>query len=386
MAESKSESTAFKAGLEGMVAGQSAIGEVTQRGLRYRGYDIADLAANATFDEVAYLLLHGELPKKAELNNFRGRVRAAMNLPEQVTTAVAAMPKTIPPMDMLRSVASLLGHYDPDAQDNSRAANLRKSERLLGQMAFSLGLWAQQTTGVAAVAPSPSKSHGANLLAMMLGKTDLPDFYGKVLDGTLILYAEHEFNASTFTARTIASTLSDMHSAVSGAIGALKGPLHGGANEAAMRMFLEIGKPENVEKWYRDVQEHNKAHPDNKKLIMGFGHRVYKNGDHRAGILREWSVQLAKMTGQGYLIEIADKLQELMLKEKNIHPNTDYPAAHAYYQLGIPIELYTPIFVCSRVTGWCAHIMEQQENNRIIRPLSEYIGPELRKVVPIAER
>jgi len=378
--------TGFKAGLEGMVAGQSAIGEVTQRGLRYRGYDIADVAANATFDEVAYLLLHGELPKKAELNNFRGRVRAAMSLPAQVTAAVAAMPNTIPPMDMLRSVASLLGHYDPDAQDNSRAANLRKSERLLGQMAFSLGAWAQKTTGVAAIAPDANKSHGANLLAMMLGKKDLPDFYGRVLDGTLILYAEHEFNASTFTARTIASTLSDMHSAVSGAIGALKGPLHGGANEAAMKMFLDIGKPENVEKWYRDVQEHNKAHPDNKKLIMGFGHRVYKNGDHRASILREWSVQLSKMTGQGHWIEIADKLQDLMLKDKNIHPNTDYPAAHAYYQLGIPIELYTPIFVCSRVTGWCAHIMEQQENNRIIRPLSEYIGPELRKVVPIAER
>lgn len=380
------ESSAFKAGLEGMIAGQSAIGEVTQRGLRYRGYDIADLAANATFDEVAYLLLHGELPKKAELNNFRGRVRAAMNLPAQVSAAIAAMPNTIPPMDMLRSVASLLGHYDPDAQDNSRAANLRKSEKLLGQMAYSLGVWAQKTTGVPAVAPDANKSHGANLLAMMLGKKDLPDFYGRVLDGTLILYAEHEFNASTFTARTIASTLSDMHSAVSGAIGALKGPLHGGANEAAMKMFLDIGKPENVEKWYRDVQEHNKAHPDNKKLIMGFGHRVYKQGDHRASILREWSVQLSKMTGQSHWIEMADKLQELMLKEKNIYPNTDYPAAHAYYQLGIPIELYTPIFVCSRVTGWCAHIIEQQENNRIIRPLSEYIGPELRKVAPIAER
>jgi len=378
--------TDFKAGLEGIIAGQSAIGEVTQRGLRYRGYDIADLAANTCFDEVAHLLLHGELPKKADLINFRKRVQQAMDLPEPVKAAVAAMPKTIPPMDMLRTVASVLGHYDPEAQDNSHAANLRKSERLMGQLAFALGLWAQKTTGVAAVRPDANKSHGANLLAMILGKHDTPDLYGRVLDGTLILYAEHEFNASTFTARTIASTLSDMHSAVSGAIGALKGPLHGGANEAAMKMFLEIGTPENVEPWFRSVQEHNKKFPDNKKLIMGFGHRVYKNGDHRAHILRDWSVELTKLTGQKHWIDMADRLQDLMLREKNIHPNTDYPAAHAYYQLGIPIELYTPIFVCSRVTGWCAHIMEQQENNRIIRPLSEYNGPELRKVKPIAER
>jgi citrate synthase len=233
--------------------------------------------------------------------------------------------------------------------------------------------------------PDPNASHGANILAMLIGKRP-SERAGRIFDGTLTLYAEHEFNASTFTARTIASTLSDMHSAVTGAIGALKGPLHGGANEAAMIQFTEIGKKENVEKWFRDVAEHNKKNPDNKRLIMGFGHRVYKHGDHRAGILRNWSMQLSKETGQGHWIEIADALQALMLKEKNIHPNLDYPAAHAYYQMGIPIPMYTPIFVCSRIAGWCAHIMEQYENNRIIRPLSEYAGPALREVIPIAKR
>lgn len=375
----------FKPGLEGVYAGQTTIAEVTQTGLRYRGYDIADLAKNVCFEEAAYALLHGDLPNPSQLGEFRQRVQAAMKLPAEVATVIRGLPKQIPPMDALRSAVSLLGHYDPDAQDNSPAANLRKSERLLGQLAAALGLWCQRVSGVAAVAPDRNATHGANLLAMMTGKRG-SELAGRVMDGTLILYAEHEFNASTFTARTIASTLADMHSAVTGAIGALKGPLHGGANEAAMKQFLEIGRPENAEKWFRDIEAHNKAHPDRKKLIMGFGHRVYKHGDHRAGILREWSVQLSKETGQGHWIEMADKLQELMLKEKNIHPNTDYPAAHAYYQMGIPIDLFTPIFVCSRITGWCAHIMEQQQHNRIMRPLSEYVGAPLRKVVPIEKR
>ncbi|HKQ46725.1 MAG TPA: citrate/2-methylcitrate synthase [Phycisphaerae bacterium] len=375
----------FKPGLEGIYAGQTTVAEVTQTGLRYRGYDIADLAQNTCFEEVAHALLHGDLPTKAQLAEFRKRVQAAMRLPDSVASVLLKLPKSTPPMDALRSAVSLLGHIDPEAQDNSPAANLRKSERLLGQLAAALGIWCQHVSGVAAVAPDADRSHGANLLAMMTGNHG-SELAGRVMDGTLILYAEHEFNASTFTARTIASTLADMHSAVTGAIGALKGPLHGGANEAAMRQFLEIGKPENVEKWFRDIDVHNKAHPDKKKLIMGFGHRVYKHGDHRAGILREWSLQLSKETGQGHWIAMADKLQELMLKEKNIHPNTDYPAAHAYYQMGIPIDLFTPIFVCARITGWCAHIMEQHQNNRIIRPLSEYLGPALRKVVPIDKR
>jgi len=372
-------------GLAGIVAGKTAVGEVTQTSLRYRGYGIDDLCANCSFDEVAYLLLHGELPNEREVTEFRKRVFEAMVTPDHVKAAMARMPKETPPMDVLRSVASLLGHYDPEAQDNSHDANLRKSERLLGQLTAATGYWSHLVNGVDEIKPEAGKSHGANLLSLILGKPG-SDLAGRVVDGTLIIYAEHEFNASTFTARTIASTLADMHSAVSGAIGALKGPLHGGANEAAMYQFLDIGKVENVEKWFDDLQAHNTANPDNKKLIMGFGHRVYKNGDHRASIVRDWSLELAKETGQGHWIDMADKLQALMLERKNIHPNTDYPAAHAYYQMGIPIPFYTPIFVCSRVTGWCAHIMEQYQNNRIIRPTSEYDGPAERKVTPIAQR
>ncbi len=220
---------------------------------------------------------------------------------------------------------------------------------------------------------------------MLLGKHP-GELAGRIMDGTLILYAEHEFNASTFTARTIASTLADLHSAVAGAIAALKGPLHGGANEAAMRQFLDIGEADNVESWFHDRIKWNKDHPDQKKLIMGFGHRVYKEGDHRAGILRDWAKDLSKETGITQWIDIADRLQDVMMREKGLHPNLDYPAAHTYYQMGIPIALYTPIFVCSRVTGWCAHVIEQYENNRIIRPRSDYTGPALRKVEPIAQR
>lgn len=362
--------TKFSPGLENVVAGETAVCEVTQTSLRYRGYDIDDLAHHATFDEVAYLLLHGELPDAAALKAFRGRVQAAMKLPEPVVAAMRTWPKDIPPMDVLRSVVSLLGHFDPDAQDNSAAAEIRKAERLIGQLAAGLGAWQQYTAGIPAGPVDANMSHGGNLLSLLTGKRPDP-LAARVLDGTLILYAEHDFNASTFTARVIASTLSDMHGAISGAIGALKGPLHGGANEAAMAMFLEIGKAENVEPWFR-------AALAAKKKIMGFGHRVYKHGDHRAGILRGWSLELSQKTGQGHWIEIADKLAALMLKEKNIHPNTDYPAAHGYYQMGIPIQLYTPIFVCSRVTGWCAHVIEQHANNRIFRPISLYSGPPLR--------
>jgi 2-methylcitrate synthase/citrate synthase II len=375
----------YRPGLEGIIAGRTAICEVTQTSLRYRGYDIQDLAHSACFEEVAYLLLHGELPTRGELAGFRTRVQAAMNLPTPVGRAVADVPIDMEPMDVMRSVVSLLAHYDPDAGSTSRAANIRKSERLLGQLAAMLGMWAQRTTGVPAVRIDPNVGHGANLLGMITGKRP-SELAGRIMDGTLILYAEHEYNASTFTARTIASTLSDLHSAVAGAIGALKGPLHGGANEEAMKQFLEIGTPEDVDRWFREVMAHNQAHPDNKRLIMGFGHRVYKHGDHRASILRRWSIELSKQTGQTHWVPMADRLQELMLETTGLHPNLDYPAAYTYHQMGIPVSFYTPVFVCARVAGWCAHIIEQYENNRLIRPRSEYIGPELRAVPPADER
>ncbi len=374
-----------KAGLEDVVVGPTNVSEVMQTSLRYRGYDIEDLAENAGFDEVAFLLLHGELPTTSQLTDFRARVQEAMHLPAPVKQVVANLPSDTDPMDALRSAVSLLAHYDPDCLDDSPAANLRKSERLLGQLAATVGLLARKMTGVPDVRPEPNASHGGNLLTMILGRRP-SELAARVMDVTLILYAEHEFNASTFTARVIASTLADLHSGVTGAIAALKGPLHGGANEAAMRQFLDIGEPANVEKWYQDRMAYNTAHPDHKKLIMGFGHRVYKHGDHRAGILRDWSVRLSGETGVTKWIEIADRLARLVHAEKGLHPNLDYPTAHTYYQLGIPVALYTPLFVCSRVTGWCAHLLEQYEHNRIIRPRSEYTGPPLRRVLPIEDR
>jgi len=374
-----------RSGLEGVIAGQTAVSEVTQTGLRYRGYDIADLAHHVCFEEVIHLLLYGELPDPQQLSALRTRLQHAMVLPTPVLRVLAELPHDTSLMDVLRTTVSLLGHYDPEADDPSRSANLRKSERLLGQSAATLAAWARRTIGAAVVEPDPRATHGANLLSMILGHRP-SELAGRIFDGTMLLYAEHEFNASTFAARTIASTQSDLHAAVTGAIGALKGPLHGGANEAAMRMFLEIGGPENVETWFRDVQAYNRSHPDTKKLIMGFGHRVYKHGDHRAGILRDWAVALAKETGVTRWIETADKLEDRMLDERGIHANLDYSASHTYYQLGIPIDFYTPIFVCSRLAGWCAHVIEQHENNRLIRPQSAYVGPALRTVVPIDGR
>jgi len=374
-----------KGGLDDVVVGPTSVSEVTQTSLRYRGYDIEDLAGSAGFDEVAFLLLHGELPTSSQLADFRARVQEAMVLPAPVEQVIVNLPYETEPMDAFRSAVSLLAHYDPDSRDNSPAANRRKSERLLGQLAATVGLLARKTTGVPAIQPDPNASHGGNFLALVLGRQP-SELAARVMDVTLILYAEHEFNASTFTARVIGSTLADLHSGVTGAIAALKGPLHGGANEAAMQQFLEIGEPANVDRWFQDRMAHNAAHPEQKKLIMGFGHRVYKNGDHRAGILRGWAVRLSKQTGVTKWIEIADRLARLVFDDKGLHPNLDYPTAHTYYQLGIPVPLYTPLFVCSRITGWCAHLLEQYANNRIIRPRSEYTGPPLRKVPPIEER
>ncbi|MFO0974474.1 MAG: citrate/2-methylcitrate synthase [Phycisphaerae bacterium] len=368
----------FKPGLEEVVAGYTAVCEVEQTGLSYRGYEISDLAAHATFDEVAHLLLHGELPNRAQLAAFRARVQAAMALPPAVARVIGELPRDTVPMDVMRTVASLCGHFDPEAGDDSRAANVRRAERLLGQMGAGVAAWARRMSNVPVVAIDPEATHGANLLGQILGCR--PDaLAARVFDVTLTLYAEHEFNASTFTARVIASTLADMYGAVTGAIAALKGPLHGGANEAAMHMFQEIGAVDNVEPWFRRALAE-------KRKIMGFGHRVYKHGDHRAGILREHSIELAKVTGQRHWVDISDKLAALMLKEKKIHPNLDYPASQTYFQMGIPIPLYTPIFVASRVSGWCAHVIEQHDNNRIYRPRSGYTGPGRRTVVPIERR
>lgn len=381
----------FARGLEGIVAGESAICSVEQGKLIYRGYEIHDLAAKATFEEVAFLLLEGHKPSPSELARFKAEVAAERSLPAPVVSFIESTGGYLAsgravPMDILRTCVSILGHLDPDAQDNSPDANLRKSKRLLAKVPTVIGHMQNVIDGRAIVGRElggdPSLSHAANLLYLMSGQKPSPEF-ARVVDVSLILYAEHDFNASTFTSRVIAGTLSDMHGAVCGGIAALKGPLHGGANEMAMEMLKEI---------MRDVGENAIGTPavdawmqrafETKRKLMGFGHRVYKNGDHRAPILHKLGRALADKDSRNpgghpaaKWFNLGEQVQRIMLDKKNIHPNVDFPCGLTYFTMGIPVPQYTPIFVASRVTGWCAHVSEQHANNRLIRPLSVYTGP-----------
>ncbi len=366
------------AGLEGVIAGQTAVGAVTQGQLLYRGYEIHDLADHASFEEVAYLLLVGDKPTAAKLKQFKADITAERTLPDLVIDTLrktAKLPGAVP-MDLLRSAVSLLAHLDPDCRGNTPEANLRKSKRLLAKVPTIIGHMQNVIDGRDLVKPDNSLDHAANLLWMMTGRKPSPD-QARVLDVSLTLYAEHDFNASTFTARVIAATLSDMHGAVTGAIAALKGPLHGGANEAAMEMLKEITAFGGLSK----AEEFMKKAFVEKRKLMGFGHRVYKNGDHRAPILHALGRKLAEKAGPDAvaLFNLGEKVQAIMLRDKDIHPNVDFPCGMTYFVMGIPVPQYTPIFVASRITGWCAHIMEQHANNRLIRPVTEYIGRQLTK-------
>jgi 2-methylcitrate synthase/citrate synthase II len=364
-------------GLAGQTVGETSVCAVNQTQLIYRGYEIADLAANATFEEVAFLLLIGHKPGAAELASFKAEVAAMRPIPASVRDAIVRVCKESPkahPMSILRTGVSLLSHLDPECEDNSPAAELRKAKRLLAQIPTVIGVCQRTLDGQAPVEPDATLSHAANLMWCMSGKK--PDeLAARIMDVSLILYAEHDFNASTFSCRVIASTETDMHSAVCGGIGALKGPLHGGANEQAMEMLKDIdrdcaGGKMTVEAWMK------RAFAEKRKL-MGFGHRVYKNGDHRAGILRREGLKLAEKLGPSAKkwFDLGDEVQAIMLRDKSIHPNVDFPCGMTYFIMGIPVPQYTPIFVASRITGWCAHIMEQHANNRIIRPLADYTGP-----------
>jgi citrate synthase len=373
-------STADTRGLAGQTVGDTSICAVNQTQLIYRGYEIADLAANATFEEVAYLLLMGEKPTAEELTAFDEELKANRALPVSVTNEIQRIARDTPdthPMSVVRTALSLLGHLDPDCEDNGVEAELRKSIRLLAAIPTMIGVHQRALEGKDPVDLDLSLSHAANLLWCMTGKKP-GEIATRVVDVSLILYAEHDFNASTFTCRVIASTNSDMHSAVCGGIGALKGNLHGGANEAAMEMLAQI--MEDTADGSMTPEEWMQRAFDEKRKLMGFGHRVYKNGDHRAGILRDWGLKyVAEENAEaGKWFVLGDEVQAIMLREKNIFPNVDYPCGMTYYALGIPVPQYTPIFVASRVSGWCAHIMEQHANNRIIRPLANYAGAELR--------
>jgi 2-methylcitrate synthase/citrate synthase II len=361
----------YSPGLEGVIAGETAISTVTG-GLRYRGYPVTELAEKCAFEEVAHLLLHGELPARGQLADFRGRLAGLQRLPDLVSSFLRSAPAAAAPMDVLRTAVSMLALFDPDTADNSRAANLRKAERLLAQIPVAIAEHWRGVKALPVVAPRSDLGFAANLLFMLDGKAP-DDFQAKAFDVSLILYAEHEFNASTFTARVVCSTEADLHASIVAAIGALKGPLHGGANEKVMDVLVASGGPESAETWLRSAMAR-------KEKIMGFGHRVYKTGDVRARVLKEYARQAAERAGSTKWEETAEVMERILAAEKNLHPNLDWPAGRLYHALGLQTPLYTPFFVASRVTGWSAHVIEQLEHNRIIRPRARYTGPEERAV------
>jgi citrate synthase len=367
----------YSPGLEGVIAGETAISTI-EGGLSYRGYPVGELAEHATFDEVAHLLLYGELPTAAQLGQFTKRVAAARRLPEPLRELLRTLPKWTPPLDALRTGVSVLAHFDQDGEDLSIEAKLRKAERLTAQMPVVIADHYRFSKGLQAIPARPDLSHAANFLYMLRGTEPIPEEV-RALDVSLTLYAEHEFNASTFTARVVTSTESDLHSAVVAAIGALKGRLHGGANEKVWAILEAAGGPATAEAYIRDALAR-------KERVMGFGHRVYKAGDVRAGILKVHARKAAEVVGETQWEETAEIIEQVMAREKNLYPNLDWPAGRLYHALKLEIPLYTPIFAMARITGWAAHVIEQASKNRLIRPRSRYIGPAVRHVRPIAER
>jgi citrate synthase len=361
-----------KAGLEDTVATSSAICYLDgDRGvLAYCGYDIHDLAQYASFEEVCYLLWHRRLPTRAELGDLQAQLVAARPLPEPVLRLMRSLPAG-DGMDALRTLTSALGHYDPESADNSAQANYRKAVRLTSQISSLVATMGRVHAGGGPIQPDPVLGHAANFLYMLTG--DRPSGLAiRAFDVALVLHADHELNASTFAARVAAATLTDIHSAIVGAVGALKGPLHGGANADVMRMLLEIGAGSPLEK----AEEIVRARLGRKEKIPGFGHRVYHTEDPRATHLRQMSRDLGQRAGQPIWYEMSQRIEALVKAEKKLNPNVDFYSASTYYSLGIPIDLFTPIFAVSRISGWTAHVLEQYANNRLIRPRAEYIGPE----------
>jgi 2-methylcitrate synthase len=360
-----------KAGLEDVVATSSAICWIDgDRGiLAYCGFDIHDLAQNATFEEVCFLLWHRRLPTRAELGDLQTQLAEARVLPEPIVQLLHRLPAA-DGMDLLRTLTSALAHYDRDAKDNSLEASYRKAVRLTGQLASVVAAMGRVEAGKGVVAPDPALSHAANFLYMLTGERPKPTAV-KAFDIALTLHADHELNASTFAARVIAATLSDVHSAVVGGIGALKGPLHGGANADVMRLLLELGAdatPERIETAIRGKLA-------KKEKIPGFGHRVYHTEDPRATHLRRMSKALGAEAGEPRWYAMSERIEALVKGEKKLNPNVDFYSASTYHTLGIPIALFTPIFAVSRVSGWTAHVLEQLANNRLIRPRADYVGP-----------
>jgi len=369
--DSSSRSAPPKAGLEDVVAGTSAICFLDgARGvLAYQGMDIHDLAREATFEETCFLLWHGRLPGRAELGDLQTALAAARRLPEPVLRLMRSLPPA-PAMDTLRTLTSALAHHDADVDDRSPQAASRKAVRLTGQLASVVATSGRLAAGGGAIEPDPALGHAANFLYMLTGERP-GALATRAFDIALILHADHELNASTFAARVCAATLSDIHSAVVAAIGTLKGPLHGGANADVMRLLLDLGEDASPER----VDDAIRAKLARKEKVPGFGHRVYRTEDPRATHLRRMSRELGETTGHPAWYEMSRRIEERVKADKQIDPNVDFYSASVYYTLGIPVDLYTPIFAVSRVAGWTAHILEQYANNRLIRPRAEYIGP-----------
>ncbi|MEM9079256.1 MAG: 2-methylcitrate synthase [Verrucomicrobiota bacterium] len=365
-------------GLAGVTAGSTHICTVGKAGtgLTYFGYDITDLCENSSFDEVSYLLLHGELPNSAQLRDWQSRQQALRDLPTPLKETLAKIPADAHPMDVLRTGVSLLGCLEPESPENDGAA---VGLRLLSAMPSMLCYWYHAShSGKEIDLQSDETTLAAHFLHLLTQGTPDP-LAVKVLDLSLILYAEHEFNASTFTGRIVTSTLSDIYSAVSAAIGALRGPLHGGANEAAMALIEKFSSPDEAEAGVMQMLA-------NKDLIMGFGHRVYTTSDPRSEIIQGWAKKLSEEKGDNTLYPVSERIHAVMKREKNLFPNADFYSASAYHFCGIPTPMFTPIFVLSRVTGWLAHFYEQRADNRLIRPSADYLGPAERPVPPLEER
>ena len=361
----------YSPGLAGVIAGETEICWVDpDAGLAYRGYDIHEMAEKASFEEVAYLLLKGDLPDIEQLAKFTEEIASARMLPKQVLDALRLMPKDAHPMDMLRTGVSMLGAFDPELNDHSHAANIRKSIRLIAKVSTLISDGYRITRSEDPLPERDDLTVAGNLFYKLRGEVP-QDWQIRMMDTIFILYADHEFNASTFVARVTASTLADIYAAVTSACATLKGPLHGGANEQSMRMLDEIKTADRAEAWLKDRLA-------DKAKIMGFGHRVYKKGDSRVPIMREIGRDLGKRTGKENWIPICEKLEQTMEREKHLCANVDLYAAPVFTMLGFDPALNTPIFAASRVAGWCAHVVEQQDNNRLIRPRSLYSGPALR--------
>ena len=370
----------IKKGLLGIVVDETTISQVVPElsALTYRGYTVQELCDKCDFEEVAYLVLNGELPNKNQLRKFIKQERSERKLSKQILNDIKKMPKNAHPMDVIRTCVSLMALEDKDTKDNSPKANMRKAMRIFAKTPTAVAAYFRSRKGKKIISPNNKLSFSENFFKMMFNKVPDKDIV-RAFDISLILYAEHSFNVSTFTARTITSSLSDLHGAITGAIASLKGPLHGGANEAVMHMMKEIGKPEKAKDWIENALA-------KKKVIMGFGHRVYRTGDSRVPTMKHYMFKVAKLLKKEKYTRMYEILEKVMLQRKNIHPNVDFPCGPTYYMMGIDIDFYTPIFVMSRITGWSAHIMEQHTSNKLIRPLSKYRGAEVREVMLLNQR